>query len=402
MASLFENIVSGARNLFGGGQQSQPQRQSQPFPTPVPTPTPSFYNRPVYGPSQPTYGPPAPTPLYQPPGVLGASATRGGGGGSQPQLQQQQEPGPQNFEQAPEQPDMSFVDELLNPAISNLDALEGETRSLLGGGEAQAESYRGAAETQAKGAKETGLAQVGTAESKARTAAGEAEAQQRRGFSEISQNILGRYGRTGFGQGVLGSLGENTLQTVGRIKVGLQETINTLNTRRNELEDIFNSAVQEAKLESENLKQNARAQLQQALGQIGQSRVALATRRAEMVNSALDQHRQTLQAINARNTAFQQSLETMRIQSQQKIAEAQQRANQAAANLPSFTLQPGETKFLPLNELGGQQGFDELAGTQLPGGVQSGQFGKFGVFSAPGKKEEDPYEALLKSAGVGG
>mgnify|MGYP004417311619 CR=1 FL=1 len=334
--------------------------------------------------------------------VLGATTS---GGGGQPQGSQLSgDQGQQGFQEQPSGVDTSYVDELLNPAMSALEGLESETRSLLGGGEQQAEAYRGAAEAKATQAKKTGLGQVQTQEAGARTAAEEAEFQQRRGYGEISQQFGGRFGRSGFGQGVLGSIAENTLQTVGRIRTGLQGVVQELNTRRNQLEDIFNSAVQEANSEAENLKQNARGQLQNALSQIGQSRVALQTRKAELVNSALENYRQTVAQVNARNAEFGQQIALNKQQSDLRIQEAQAKANNSLQNLPSFSLSPGETKFIPLTDLGGQEGFDQFSGTQLPGGVQTGTAGQFGVFSSPGKKNltdvEAQYEELKRSQGI--
>ena len=273
-------------------------------------------------------------------GSSGGGAAGGGvsGGGGQPTPTGDQ--GYQGFQEQPSEVDTSYIDELLNPALSALEGLESETRSLLGGGEQQAEAYRSAAEAKATGAKQTGLGQVQTQEAGAKTAAEEAEFQQRRGFGEISQQFGGRFGRSGFGQGVLGSIAENTLQTVGRIRTGLQGVVQELNTRRNQLEDIFNSAVQEASSEVENLKQNARGKLQNALAQIGQSRVALQTRKSELVNSALENYRQTIAQVNARNTEFQQQLSLQKQQSDLRIQEAQARANNSLQNLPSFSLQP--------------------------------------------------------------
>ena len=138
----------------------------------------------------------------------------GGGGGGQPQ--QPGQPGQPTFESAPSEPQLDFG--AINEALSTLEGLEGETRSLLGGGGQQAEAFRGAAVGRAEQAKEKGLGAVSAQEAKTQRAGEEAETQQRRGFQEVAQQFLGRFGRTGFGQGVTGALGEATLQNVGRIR----------------------------------------------------------------------------------------------------------------------------------------------------------------------------------------
>lgn len=303
------------------------------------------------------------------------------GGGGQPTGQVLGAQAPQ--EQTPGAPDVNALEALIQPALDTLSSLEAETRSLLGGGEAEATAFGSAAGAKATEAKQAGLATVGTQEAKSTARAGEAESQQKRGFAEIAQQFLGRFGRTGFGQGVTGALGESTLQNIGRIRVGLQETINELNVRRNQLEDVFNSAIQETNFQVENLKNQARQSLQSALAEIGSRRAELQTRRAELVNRALEMYRQNVLDINARNTQFQQQLYAQREATNERIREAQARATQNLATLPSFELSPGQTKFIPASQLGGQEGLSQFEGTTLPGGATFGQAGQYGVFSGP-------------------
>lgn len=394
---MFNKIVGGIKSLFGGGQPQKQQSQRQTIKSVNQTVVPNISTNQGYGKA-------VGNTIYVPRGqTLGASTSTNTGGGFSGSATptQVQQPGAQPtgdqgyYEQAGGEPDTSYIDELLNPALASLDSLENETRSLLGGGERQAEEYRKSAETKATEAKNTGLGQVQAQGVKNANAANEAELQQRRGYSEIAQQFTGRFGRSGFGQGIVGSVAENTLQTVGRIRTGLQETINDLNVRKNQLEDIFNSAVQEATLESENLKQSARAQLQQALGEIGQSRVALQTRRAELVNSALENYRQAVAAVNQRNAAFQQQIYLNKQQADLKIQAAQTRATGILSNMKSFSMSEGETKFLSPQdaEAMGLSGEGEL-----PGGINYGSAGNFGVLTKP--KSGSSYDDLKKEAGL--
>ena len=319
----------------------------------------------------------------------------GGGGSGQPQLQQPGGGG-QPTEGTPQEPQFDFG--AINEALGTLESLEGETRSLLGGGEQQAESFRTEATGRAQQAKEKGVGAVSEQERKTGFAGREAETQQRRGFSEIAQQFLGRFGRTGFGQGVTGALGESTLQNVGRIRAGVQETMQQLFTQKQEIETQLNTAIEQASFQSEQIKTQAKAQLQSALADIGSRRVALQSQKAQLVNQALEGYRQQVLDVNARNAAFQQQIELSRVRTDEAIREAQSRATNVINNLAEFSLAPGETRIMPISQLGGETGAQGFAGTQLPGGAQFSKAGQFGIFS--GQQEQNPLQQLLQSEGI--
>jgi ElaB/YqjD/DUF883 family membrane-anchored ribosome-binding protein len=293
-------------------------------------------------------------------------------------------------EQAPAGPDMGYLESLIQPALDTLSGLESDINRLYGEGGKEAEAFRAASEAKAKEKRGEAVGTVERQEAKARGAAGEAEKQQRRGFAEIAQQFLGKFGRTGFGQGVTGALGETTMQTLGKIRTGLQETVNELNIRRDQIEDIFNSQIQEANFEAENLKGNARSALQSALVDIRSRRATLQAARGEMIADALENYRQTVNAVNQRNTQFQQNLHLLRQETNEKIRQAQASAAMQLEKLPSFTLEAGETQFRPLSDIGlGGATPEQITGfgTQLPEGVSFGTAGQYGVLSKP--KEEE-------------
>lgn len=329
--------------------------------------------------------------------VLGAS-TGGGGGGRQPSPTPSPEGNllQQTFEQAPEEPQFDFG--AINDALGSLEALESETRTLLGGGQEQAEAFRTAATGRAEASKEKGLAAIGQQEQRTQKAGAEAEAQQRRGFSEISQQLLGRFGKTGFGQGVTGTLGESTLQTIGKIRAGVEDTMQQLFQAREQVETELNTAIEDANFQSEQLKNQARSNLQNALSQIGAQRGALQSQKADLVNRALESYRQNIIDVNTRNTQFNQQLAVMKQQADAAIQQAQARAANTVQSLASFSLSPGETKVLPLSELGGAEQAAQFTGTQLPG-VQFGQAGQFGVFSAPQQQQDDLSQRINQAFG---
>ena len=301
-------------------------------------------------------------------------------------------------EQAPQAPGLDFG--AINEALGSLDALEQETRSLLGKGETEAESFRTAAGSRAGKAKQEGLGAVTTREAQTKQAGSEAETTQRRGFSEIAQQFLGRFGRTGFGQGVTGALGESVLQNVGKIRAGVEQTMQQLFQSKQQIESEFNSAVEQANYQAEQIKNNARSTLQQALAQIGGQRGALQSQKADLVNRALENYRQQVIDVNARNTQFQQQIQMQKVQTDESIRLAQSKAANTIEKLASFSFSPGETKVVPLDQFGGAEQASQFAGTQLPG-VNFGTAGQYGVFQSPQAKEQDPYQQFLQSQGIG-
>lgn len=360
----------------------------------------------------PTPSQPTPPGLRGGGDVLGAGAPQPSGGGGDTPAQQlrkiaetpgglnprQQEELRKLEEKAPEEPSLDFG--AINEANTQLDELERQTQELLGGN--IGEEAKTAATAQAEKGRQEGLTAVERRQREAETAGREAELQERRGFSEISQQLTGRFGRSAFGQGVIGQIGQNVLQTVGRIRQGVQNTIQRLFEQRQQLEGIYNEQIENANFQAAQLKQNAKVQLQNVLSQIGTQRVALASQKADLVNRALESYRQDIIDINARNTQFQQQIELARVQTDEQIRAAQAKAANVIDNLVSFSVPAGQTTFFPLSTFGGEQGAQQFIGTQLPGGLTGQRFGEFVGITAPAQKKEDPYEALLRQSGIVG
>jgi len=364
------------------------------------------------GPTRNTTGqstaPLTPRPLQSTQPILGASSSQFGGGqlGGGQSTQQQVPVGPAPSgqgpqEQAPGQPGTSSIDALIQPVLDQISQFEAETRALLGGGEKEADAFYGAAEAKATQGKKEGEAAVAQAQGKAESAAEGAEGQQRRGFAELAKGLRSRFGSAvSTGLGAEAILGAETMRNIGNIRAGLQQTIQELNVRKDQLTDIFNSALSEAKFQAENLKRQARGQLQAALSEINSRRTELQTRRADMVNRALEMYRQNVIDINARNVDFERQIAAQKNATDESIRAAQARASNIEQNLPTFSVQPGETKFIPSSQLGGEGGMAGLSGTELPGGVQFGTAGQYGVFAGP--EEESSLEKRIKETDFGG
>ena len=139
------------------------------------------------------------------------------------------------------------------------------------------------------------------------------------------------------------------------------------------------------------MKQSAKAQLQQALAGIGSARAELGMRRAEMVNQALENYRQQVIQINARNTAFQQNIAQIRFETDQRIREAQAKATSITENLEKWSLSPSETQFLPGNQAQG---------------ITPGDYGAFtatdvGPYTAITGKPKDDLTEKIKNLNLG-
>ena len=378
-----------------GRRRQQPTIQSfQPGPqstvsrnfTPAPTQSTPF------GPAR---GTPSGGQLFgQTGGVLGAQAptgggqaapTGGGGGGQQ---------GPPQ-EAIPAEPSVNLED--LNTALDEINNLETETRGLLGGdigGEFQEAAFGriGLGEEQAQEG-------IKTQREKGQRTAREGITEQRRGFSEISKQLLGRFGRSGFGLGVVGDIGARTLGNIANIRTKLQDSMSNLNTISSNFVKEFAQQRSEVEATVAQMKQDAKVQLQAALSQINAQRGLLRSAKNTVINNALSNYRQLVADINARNVAAKQQVDLLERQTNESIRKAQATARRQLDEIETFTLGPGQTRFGPATSFGlsEEPGAAELGAFQgqLPAGFQFGVSGGAGILSAPGKEEEklkNPFE----------
>lgn len=296
------------------------------------------------------------------------------------------------MEQAPSQPSFDF-DAIIAPALQSLSQAEEAARAIFGAGESEIDSSRESQLNRLTQQKTSGEQELASRRTKSEGTAQSAIDEARRGFSEISQGLGNRFGAgssTGLGASAL--VGREAIRNIAGIRAGLQESLNDIENTKTGLEEIFNNSVREVEASTTAMKNRARAELQQALAEIGQSRGQLQSRKAEYIQQAMDNYRSQVADVNARNASFQQDLYVRRQSAEQQLAEASQRATQKLSELQPFSLSAGETKFIPIQQFGDKEGFDKYAGTQLPGGVQSGTFGEYGVFSSPEKKSASGVE----------
>ena len=81
------------------------------------------------------------------------------------------------------------------------------------------------------------------------------------------------------------------------------------------------------------LKDNAKAELQQTMAQIGQARGEYQLKKGEMINDAMSIYRQTIADINARNTAYTQKVALQAQEAQNQLNMLVTRAREGVTKL---------------------------------------------------------------------
>lgn len=366
-AKQFANIVG--NKLFGGGGGSITPQAAQ-----------TTY-QPPYSPVQTSSAPSSINPI---PGFNPVSSTTtnltttsgggGGGGGEQQQPTQEQEPS---------EPSINM--EALNQAFKDIDTLEAETKKLINpegvGSEYQTSAF-GRIDTAEQEAESKIAQQKETEGRKGEFAIGE----QKRGISEIIKNLQARFGSANStGLGAASAIGAEGLRQVGQLRAGLQETMTKIADAARQINTEFEQQKREVEANVAQMKQDAKYRLQSALSDITAQRNVLQSQKATMVNSALENYRAMLQDVRARNTAAIQRFEEMKYQADQQIRVAQSRVTSALNELPTLNFSEGETKAIPLNEMGltDQAGLNNflsgLEGTTLTGKVA----GNYGILTNP-------------------
>lgn len=329
-----------AQNL--NPNQYRPQSYPQPSPKPQASPTP------LPGPYIPNFQL-VRTARAQEPQVLGTKQETFGdvlntvkpyqqqvvpsGGGQVQQQVSQQTSAPQSQqdtsyqlpgavqEQTPQPPQIDF-DALIQPALDALTQAESATQAT---GEADIQSIESGATTQKGniGALRTGAERQLASRQAATTSAGEqAINESRRAAAEIQQGLASRYGASSStGLGASAIVGAQSARNISQQRAQLTAALNEVENAKTGIIETYNNALKEVDNTTATLKAQARSTLQTNLSQIGQARVGLQSRKAELVYNAMEQYRQEVNAVNQRNTAFKQTLYTQQQDANNKLAQ---------------------------------------------------------------------------------
>ena len=273
------------------------------------------------------------------------------------------------FETAQQAPSIDF-DAIIAPALNALSQSETAAQGLFEadvseieqGGQGRRATAEAQLRSQTGGLEQRGRKTTSIAES----AIGEA----RRGFSEIQQGLLARYG-TGVstGLGAAGIVGGKTIQAIGQIRAQLSESLNEIETAKTSVVETTNAAIREAEANTQVLKQRSRAELQQNLAQIGQLRGEIQSRKQELAYNAMELYRQSVADVNQRNTKFKQDIYLQAQKADQALKLAGVRAQQRISELnqPQYKiLNPGQNLIQTNAEGGPRQVYGAPGGITNP------------------------------------
>ncbi len=337
--------TQGGSNLFG-----PPRAQTQPFIAPSKQQTFGDVMK------QTGFGQSSPTP------------TSGDGQPSQPQSQQQQAgPSDQNqlFEPVPTFQEPQYD---IGPAMEALSqaeqAAEAEQAAGLKGAEVARTGALGRI-TSSEQLQAEGLKRQQTQEEQKVT---EAQAQQRRGFSEISQQFLGQYGNTGFGQGIRAGLGESIMRNIAGLSTELTKVTDNISFEKNRIVEENKRLQEEIEASFEFQKGNLRANLMRSLAEIGAKRGQLQSDRQQIIQQSINDYIDTVREVNSRNTSFRQEMFLRNQQIAQNADKAAQRQiQQYIANVDNWVktgLMTGSQGRVALGQAGVSP-FNQFAGTNV-------------------------------------
>jgi len=192
---------------------------------------------------------------------------------------------------------------------TNLSGLKGREAQHIKGQESSAELQRG----------------------RQKTIAEEGKNQQRSALAEVRQGLQALYGgTTGTGAFATELAGRETMGNIGKIQTNLANAITEIDNRLNQVKETSKIAVEEAENEAINLKDRAKAELQANLAQIRMQKGELQMRKTELAYQAMQRYQETVQAVNARNAQFKQSIAQQMFAAEQKLKEARQRGETIA------------------------------------------------------------------------
>lgn len=215
----------------------------------------------------------------------------------------------QLLEPTPQEPDFDPFREEINAAIKDLQDLEGRFESELPG---QLSSIEQSAQANIKGIESETKSRIGELDTQAyeaRQTGQAAEADERRAANELLTGLQSRFG-SGTGTGMFTSelVGRQVLQNLGKIRSQIQGTIFKIEDSKQRLRDKELALRAGIMSESENLKLQARNNLNDRLATIRNSTSMLRAAKGQAAWAAVQDYQSALRQVEARNTAFLQDL----------------------------------------------------------------------------------------------
>jgi hypothetical protein len=258
----------------------------------------------------------------------GGSATSGG---------QVAAPSTQSFsgapmQEAPSAPSIDF-DALIAPALAGLDAAIGPLQQSNAADIQGIESNR---QTQAATTNQQLGAQTNTINTAKETQRGyerSAADEARRQYSEVQQGIQSRYGgTTGTGAFATELAGGQAIRSIANVHEAAGKAIAGLDDKLVQVQEIGRIALQDIENQARDQTAKAKSNLELALADIRNQKGQLLAHKAEMAANAMQHYQDTVNQVNANNTAFKQQLFMQQQAAQQQLEAARSRATSIVSN----------------------------------------------------------------------
>lgn len=267
----------------------------------------------------PVYGTPTrqpvqtnPQPINIAPGNTGGGNGGDGGGGGGNNIPVQN---------IPSEPQIDY-DAMIRPALEGLSAQEGAQQSGYEANLAQIDQQRAARAGQLGQTRQEALT---GAEASRQRLSGQTESavdEARRQFSEIQQGLQSRYGgTTGTGAFVESLAGREALKNIGQNRRALTEAIRDVDNQLESVKMSVGLAEDDLAYQADVQKQQAKAQLDNAMSAIRMAKGELLSKKVELAQNAMQFYRQQVADVDARNTGIKQQLYMQQRQHEMALAE---------------------------------------------------------------------------------
>lgn len=220
--------------------------------------------------------------------------------------------------------------------------------------------------------------------------------ESRQAAAELQQGIAARYGASSStGLGASAILGQQVIRSIGEARTKLSQTVGFLDQKQKDLEYQTFRAEQIVNSKADELKAQARQELQQAQLAAQNLRAGASRFKQSLVSEAIQRYRDTVNQINSRNTAFKQTLYLKQQEQQAEIDRIRENAKTKSTEMADANSKYVTDLYKSMAEKGqlSTQGFNQF---EERVNVPQGTF-------IPKKEDEDPFDALrnLKKIGAG-
>lgn len=242
------------------------------------------------------------------------------------------------LEQAPQAPQDSDFDGLVAGALDALNQAEGALQGNLQANLGDIDTRSSGLKSDIASAKDAQLQGLQAQRTREQGRADSAISEARRLASQLQQGVQSRFGgSTSAGGAVSEILGSQAIQSIGGLRQSLQETLGQIDLAEQNVQAEATRQLDQIEREMLSLKQQAQADFRSQLANIAQQRGELESRKAAAKLDALENYRQQVAAINARNLDFQRSVQAKAANAASQIAQFR---NQAQNKFEAYLQDP--------------------------------------------------------------